>query len=70
MTTHGGERSRRRRRVHDALARGVALRGFVHWTGVDNDEWLLGYDVAFGPFDGQRKARPSARVRRAATLTT
>ncbi len=39
-----------------------AVRGFFHWTAVDNYEWLLGYDVAFGLFDRERKPRPSARV--------
>ena len=45
-----------------AIARGVDVRGFFHWTAVDNYEWLLGYDVAFGLFDRERKPRPSARV--------
>ncbi len=53
----------------DALARGIDLRGFFHWTGVDNYEWLLGYDVAFGLFDRARNLRPSARVLRDAALT-
>jgi beta-glucosidase len=48
--------------THAALARGVDVRGFFHWTAVDNYEWLLGYDVAFGLFDRERKPRPSARV--------
>ena len=50
--------------VHDALARGIDVRGFFHWTGVDNYEWLLGYDVAFGIIDRNRKLRPSAEVLR------
>ena len=45
-----------------ALARGVDLRGFFHWTAVDNYEWLHGYDVRFGIVDRDRKLRPSARV--------
>jgi beta-glucosidase len=45
-----------------ALARGVDVRGFFHWTAVDNYEWLHGYDVAFGIIDRDRKVRPSAQV--------
>jgi beta-glucosidase len=48
--------------THDAIGRGVDVRGFFHWTAVDNYEWLFGYDVAFGLFDRERKPRPSARV--------
>jgi beta-glucosidase len=45
-----------------ALAKGIDVRGFFHWTAVDNYEWLHGYDVAFGLIDRDRKVRPSARV--------
>ncbi|MFI5314569.1 MAG: family 1 glycosylhydrolase [Myxococcota bacterium] len=45
-----------------ALARGIDLRGFFHWTAVDNYEWLHGYDVAFGLFDRERVVRASAQV--------
>ncbi len=48
--------------VHEALGRGVDVRGFFHWTAVDNYEWLHGYDVAFGIIDIDRRVRPSARV--------
>ena len=48
--------------VHDALARGVDVRGLFHWTAVDNYEWLHGYDVAFGIVDRDRQVRPSAQV--------
>ena len=53
----------------DAIARGVDLRGFFHWTGVDNYEWLHGYDVKFGIADRDRKLRPSADVLRRAAST-
>jgi beta-glucosidase len=46
----------------EAIADGVDLRGFFHWTGVDNYEWTFGYDVSFGLFDRDREARPSAEV--------
>lgn len=55
--------------ARDALARGVDLRGFFHWTGVDNYEWLLGYDVAFGVIDRERAVRPSAAVLRRAACS-
>lgn len=48
--------------AHDAMGRGVNLRGFFSWTGVDNYEWTHGYDVKFGIIDAERKVRPSARV--------
>lgn len=50
--------------VNDAIRRGVDVRGFFHWTGVDNYEWLHGYDVSFGIVDRQRRIRPSAGVLR------
>jgi len=48
--------------THAALERGVDVRGFFHWTAVDNYEWLHGYDVSFGLIDGDRTVRPSAEV--------
>jgi len=48
--------------VHDAIARGVDVHGFFHWTAVDNYEWLLGYDVSFGIIDRDRNVRASASV--------
>jgi beta-glucosidase len=54
--------------VGEAIGRGVEVRGFFHWTGVDNYEWLHGFDVQFGILDGDRNVRPSAAVlRRAST---
>jgi beta-glucosidase len=48
--------------VHDAIARGVDVRGLFHWTAVDNYEWLHGYDVSFGIIDRDRSVRASALV--------
>jgi beta-glucosidase len=48
--------------VSDALDRGIVVRGFFHWTAVDNYEWLHGYDVAFGIIVRDRHVRPSAQV--------
>jgi beta-glucosidase len=38
------------------------VRGFFHWTAVDNYEWLHGYDLAFGLIDRDRVVRPSAQI--------
>ena len=48
--------------VHDALDRGIDVRGLFHWTGVDNYEWLHGFDVAFGIIDRDRRVKPSGAV--------
>ncbi len=48
--------------VHEAIARGIDVRGLFHWTAVDNYEWLHGYDVSFGIIDRDRQVRPSAHV--------
>jgi beta-glucosidase len=54
--------------VHDAIERGIDVRGFFHWTAVDNYEWLHGYDVSFGIIDADRNVRPSAGVLRREAL--
>ena len=48
--------------ANEAIGRGIDVRGFFHWTGVDNYEWLHGFDVAFGIIDRGRYVRPSASV--------
>ncbi len=54
--------------TNEAIARGIDVRGFFHWTAADNYEWLHGYDVQFGLIDRDRNIRPSAQVlRRQAT---
>jgi beta-glucosidase len=45
-----------------AIDDGIDLRGFFHWTAVDNYEWLHGYDVPFGLFDRDRNVRDSIEV--------
>jgi beta-glucosidase len=47
-----------------AIDDGVDVRGFFHWTAVDNYEWTFGYDVPFGLFDRNRTPRPSAELAR------
>ena len=51
-------RARRATRSHD----GVDVRGFFHWTGVDNYEWNHGFDVQFGCFTRDREPRGSAEL--------
>jgi len=53
--------------VSDAINGGVDIRGFFHWTGVDNYEWTYGYDVQFGLFSNDREPRNSAEVVRSFT---
>jgi beta-glucosidase len=48
--------------VEAALDDGVPIKGFFHWTAVDNYEWLHGFEVPFGLFDRDRNARPSAAL--------
>jgi beta-glucosidase len=48
--------------VSDALADGVDIRGFFHWTGVDNYEWNHGFSVPFGCFTRDREPRASAEL--------
>jgi beta-glucosidase len=48
--------------VDEAIADGIDLRGFFHWTGVDNYEWTHGFDVQFGCFTRDREPRGSAEL--------
>jgi beta-glucosidase len=55
--------------VNEAIADGIDVRGFFHWTGVDNYEWMEGYDVPFGLFTRDREPRASAELLRSFTRT-
>jgi beta-glucosidase len=50
--------------VQERLVGGVDVAGFFHWTGIDNYEWLHGFepDAAFGIIDADRNLKPSAAV--------
>ncbi|WP_454049884.1 family 1 glycosylhydrolase [Cellulomonas sp. Marseille-Q8402] len=50
-----------------AVADGVPLLGYYHWTLLDNFEWIFGYQYQLGLHTvdrttGERRAKPSARV--------
>ncbi|MCS7221772.1 MAG: glycoside hydrolase family 1 protein [Anaerolineae bacterium] len=64
--------------VHRALREGADIRGYFHWTLVDNFEWADGWGLRFGLIEldvptGQRRIRPSGyfyrEVARANALT-
>jgi len=51
--------------VHRALQEGTDIRGYLHWTLMDNFEWAEGYQQWFGmvavePSTLKRRPRPSA----------
>lgn len=53
--------------VWRAIQDGADVRGYYHWTLVDNFEWAAGWSLRFGlieldPATGARVARPSAAV--------
>jgi beta-glucosidase len=50
--------------VASAIDDGIDVRGFFHWTGVDNYEWNHGYSVQFGLFNRDREPRESAALLR------
>jgi beta-glucosidase len=48
--------------VVDAVGAGIDLAGLFWWTGIDNYEWLHGFDAQFGLVDVHRQPRPSAEL--------
>lgn len=55
------------KRVGDLIASGHDIRGYFHWSIVDNFEWNEGWTLRFGLYEldlasQQRKPRPSADI--------
>ena len=48
--------------THNAIKRGIDIRGFFHWTAVDNYEWLHGFELQFGIINTDRTIKPSAKL--------
>ena len=53
----------------ESIAGRVKIQQYLHWSTIDNLEWILGYTKAFGliennPITGERKLRNSAYLYR------
>jgi beta-glucosidase len=53
--------------VHLAIEDGVDVRGYFHWTNMDNFEWARGYSARFGLIavdrsSLERTVKPSGRL--------
>jgi beta-glucosidase len=53
--------------LHDVMAKGVPILGYIHWSLMDNFEWIHGFGVHFGLYSVDRKTfvrtpKPSAEV--------
>lgn len=48
--------------VSKAISEKMPVKGFFHWSLLDNFEWSMGYSMKFGLFTIDRKSRKSAFV--------
>lgn len=53
--------------IHECLKEGINLKGYCHWSLLDNFEWQLGYGMQFGLIEVdrttmERKVKPSLHV--------
>lgn len=46
--------------IWQGIQEGIPVRGYLHWTLMDNYEWADGYAAKFGLMDIERNWRPSA----------
>ncbi|MEZ0374192.1 MAG: glycoside hydrolase family 1 protein [Candidatus Sericytochromatia bacterium] len=49
-------------RVWQAIREGIPVRGYMHWSLIDNYEWADGWKPKFGLMTTERKWRPAAGV--------
>ncbi len=55
------------KQVHQAITHGTDVRGYLHWSLLDNYEWAFGFEKKFGLIEvdlvtQERRIRPSAFV--------
>ncbi|MEZ0369552.1 MAG: family 1 glycosylhydrolase, partial [Candidatus Sericytochromatia bacterium] len=49
-------------RVWQAIREGIPVKGYMHWSLIDNYEWADGWKPKFGLMTTERKWRPAAGV--------
>ncbi len=50
--------------IWQAIQEGIPVHGYLHWSLIDNFEWIERYEPRFGLMDAERKWRPSAYLYR------